>query len=54
VLVSFEWRAVGETSEVPTSSEWMAPLYTIRRDEIVRLEFFDERGAATTAAKATT
>jgi hypothetical protein len=34
VLVWFEWRAVGEASEVPTSSERMA-VYTIRGAQIV-------------------
>ena len=50
VLVWFEWRAVGEASEVPTSSERMA-VYTIRAAQIGPLDFFDDRDAAISAAK---
>jgi ketosteroid isomerase-like protein len=50
VLISFEWRATGEASGLETSSEWMA-VYTIRRDKIVRLEFFTSRDAALTALR---
>jgi hypothetical protein len=48
-----EWRAVGGTSKVPTSSEWMA-VSTVRGNKIARLEFFDDSDAAITAAKAAT
>jgi ketosteroid isomerase-like protein len=49
LLVSFEWRAVGEASGVETSSDWMA-VYTFRGGRIVRLEFFADRDAAIKAA----
>jgi len=49
VLVSYEWRGTGEASGLETSSDWMA-VCTVRSDEIVRLEFFNERDAAINAA----
>jgi ketosteroid isomerase-like protein len=49
VLVSAEWRAIGEASGVETSSDWMA-LYTFRDGRIVRLQFFADRDAAIEAA----
>jgi ketosteroid isomerase-like protein len=49
VLVSFQWRATGESSGIETASDWFA-VYTVRGDEIVRLEFFVESDAALNAA----
>jgi ketosteroid isomerase-like protein len=49
VLVSFEWRATGESSGLDTSSDWFA-VYTFRGDQVVRLEFFEERASAMEAA----
>jgi ketosteroid isomerase-like protein len=49
VVVSFNWRGVGETSGIETSSHWLA-VYTFRGDEILRVEYFTERDAALEAA----
>jgi ketosteroid isomerase-like protein len=50
VLVSFTWRAVGETSGIETSSDWLG-VYTFRGGKVLRLEYFSDREAALEAAR---
>jgi ketosteroid isomerase-like protein len=49
VLMSFEWRAIGEASGVETSSDWIA-MNTFRDGRIARLQYFSDRDAALEAA----
>ena len=49
VLASFTWRAVGETSGIETSSDWLA-VYSFRGGKVLRVEYFTDRDAALEAA----
>jgi uncharacterized protein len=49
VLVSVQWRAVGAASGLEASSDWMI-VYTVRGEQVVRVQFFSDRDAAIDAA----
>ena len=49
VLASVQWRAIGETSGVETSSDWLV-VFTIRGGHIACVQFFSDHDAAIDAA----
>jgi aminoglycoside 6'-N-acetyltransferase len=51
VLASFTWQAVGETSGIEASSDWLA-VYSFRGGKVLRVEYFSDRDAALAAARA--